>query len=83
MLTATLHMRSQDSNRGVKDFGLDDEARTMFINVRQQTKKARNNMPQKYNSSSPIDTFNIGDLVSLYIDAKHRKSTNLQSYLAK
>ena len=39
--------RSQDL-----DFGLDDEIRTMFINVRQKTEKARNSMAQRYNSSS-------------------------------
>ena len=62
--------RSQDS-----DLGLDDEIRTMFISVRQKTEKARNNMAQRYNSSSSVHKFNIGDLVSLHIDAKYRKST--------
>ena len=47
----------------------------MFINVRQKTEKARNSMAQRYNSSSSVCTFNIGDLVSLHIDAKYRKST--------
>ena len=32
-------------------------------------------MAQRYNSSSLVCTFNIGDLVSLHIDAKYRKST--------
>ena len=47
----------------------------MFINVRQRTEKARISMAQRYNSSSSVHTFNIGDLVSLHIDAKYRKST--------
>ena len=77
--------RSQDSNydHGAEDSELDDEIRTMFTIVRQKAKKARNSAAQRYNSSPSVHTFNIGDLVSLYIDAKHRKSTNLQSYLAK
>ena len=61
--------RSQDS-----DFGLDNEIRTMLINVRPKTEKARISMAQRYNSSS-VHTFIIGDLVSLHIDAKYRKST--------
>ena len=32
-------------------------------------------MAQRYNSSPLVHTFNIGDLVSLQIDAKYRKST--------
>ena len=59
----------------LKDFGLNDEIRTMFINVRQKTEKARNSMAQRYNSQALVHTFNIGDLVSLHIDAKYRKST--------
>ena len=67
--------RSQDSNHGAEDLELDDEVRTMFINVRRRTKKARDNMSQRYNSSHSVDTFNVGDSVSLIIDAKYRKST--------
>ena len=69
--------RSQDSNHGAEDLELDDEVRTMFINVRRRTKKARDNMSQRYNSSHSVDTFNVGDSVSLIIDAKYRKSTKL------
>ena len=47
----------------------------MFINVRQKTEKARNSIAQRYNSSSSVRTFSIGDLVSIHIDAKYRKST--------
>ena len=47
----------------------------MFIDVRQKTEKARISMAQRYNSSPLVHTFNIGDLVSLHIDAKYRKST--------
>ena len=61
--------------RSIDDFGFDDEIRTMFINVRQKTEKARSSMAQRYNSSSSVRTFSIGDLVSLHIDAKYRKST--------
>ena len=32
-------------------------------------------MAQRYNSQALVRTFNIGDLVSLHIDAKYRKST--------
>ena len=67
--------RSQDSNHGAEDLELDDEVRTMFVNVRRRTKKARDNMSQRYNSSHSVDTFNVGDSVSLIIDAKYRKST--------
>ena len=68
-------VRSQDSDYGAEDSELDDEIRTMFINVRQQTKKARNSMAQRYHSSPSVNTFNVGDLVLLHIDAKYRKST--------
>ena len=32
-------------------------------------------MAQRYNPSHLVDTFNVGDSVSLIIDAKYRKST--------
>ena len=32
-------------------------------------------MARKHNSSPSVDTFNIGDLASFHIDAKHRKLT--------
>ena len=69
--------RSQDPNHdhGAEDSELDDEIRTLFTNVQQKTKKARNNTAQRYNSSPLVHTFNIGDLVSLHIDAKYHKST--------
>ena len=77
--------RSQDSNHdhGAEDSELDDEIRTMFTNVRQKTKKARNSMAQRYDSSPSVHTFNIGDLVSLHIDAKYRKSTTLAKLFCK
>ena len=62
--------RSQDSSHGGEDFGLDDETRTMLIDVRQKAKKALNNIAQKYNSSPPADTFGIGGFVSLHINAR-------------
>ena len=40
-------------------------------------------MAQKYNSYPSVDIFNIGDLVSLHIDAKYRKSTTLAKPFCK
>ena len=47
----------------------------MLNNVRQKTKKARDSMVQRYNTSPSVCTLDIGDLVSLHIDAKYRKLT--------
>ena len=67
--------RSQDSNHGAEDLELDDEVRTMFINARRRIKKARDNMSQRHNSSHSVDTFYVGNSVSLIIDARYHKST--------
>ena len=54
---------------------MNDETRTMFINVLREAGEARDTVAREYGSSPPVDTFNIGDLVSLHIDAKYGKST--------
>ena len=46
-------------------------------------KNARYSMAQRYTSCSSVRTFYIGDLVSLHIDAKYRKSTTPAKLFAK
>ena len=74
--------RSQDSNHQAEDLELDDEIRTIFINVRQKAKKARNSMAQRCNSS-PSVTHSILAIWPHYILMPSIANRHQQNYSAK